>query len=284
MLDKTKGLTSSEASRIKNFVKEIVKTINVGDTLQIVTSHAIRGEKLLPLDTNTKIEDWKDKLHMKARYYSLSSWLGEAIAYKEKLLKENLNTVFTGKVEGLLEIPEQPSKKSTSWEDFFSTLSVKEQSEYLTNDTYAAHIGKFIHNFDSIRNKFDTFEPTQFKKVSDTETLTVVNELLYTAEELISDVENLQGEHRKANKIVNYWKAKYKEWVANIEKEFMADMKKFYTDSSAIHASNRALQNAAAAEFEREKTIKREEIAARKIVVPHELQDIVDEVMEKFKG
>lgn len=284
MLDKNRGLTSSEASRVKNFLKELVKTINVGEGLNIVTSSALRGGNKLPLDTHAKIEDWKEKIRQKSRYYSLSAWLGEAILYKEKLLKKTKNETFDGEYEGMMEKPEPPNKKSTEWDEFFSTLSVKEQSEYLTNDTYAAHIGKFIHNFDEIREVFNTFQPTQFRKISDVETLTIVNTLLYNEDELIEGVESLQGEHRTANKVVNFWKAKYKEWVAEREREYYTELSKYQSDLQAITLSNRAAFNKAAAEFEKEKTSKLEEIAVMKITIPNELQDVLDEVMKKFEG
>lgn len=283
MLDKSKGLTSSEASRVKNFLKEMVKSIGISDTLPLITSTAVRNHEDFPLDQNEKIEDLRDKLHTKARYYSLSTWLGEAIAYKDRLLLSNQREAFNGDNVKMLELPATPIKPPVDWASFFSTLSVKDQSDYLINETYATHIGKFVHNFDAVRETYDNFRPTRFEKISDVETLTVKNKLIYSKEELIEDFETLQAEHRKANQIVNYWKAKHKEWVAKIEMEHMDAVAKYGNDYKAIQSSNQNTMNSALAEFNKLKVAKNEEIAAMKIVIPTSLQSIVDEVMAKFE-
>lgn len=284
MFDKSKGLTTSEASRVKNFIKEMVKSINIDVNLPISSSTAVRDGEKLPLDTNVKVDDWKDLLLKKARLYSLSTWLGEAISIKDNKISKLKFEQFTGDVEGLKELPEQPNPESTNWENFFSTLNVAQQSEYLSNESLATHIGKFVHNFDDIREKLANFKPTDFKRLSDTETLTVTNELLYTPEELIEGAEELQGIHREANKVVNYWKAKHKEWKADKEREYSTALSQYNSDYSATIQFNQALRNKAFAEFNKEQVSKIEEASALKIVVPSSMQDILNEVYEKYKG
>ena len=47
------------------------------------------------------------------------------------------------------------------------------------------NIGGFIHNFDQIREYVDTFNPVGFQKISETETVTIKNELLYSKTRVI---------------------------------------------------------------------------------------------------
>ena len=83
MLD-TKGLTSSEASHIANFLKEQVKGIDITvENFKVITSQGKRDNDWLPIDTNKAVEDLKGSLLKKAEYFSLSAWLREAIKYKD---------------------------------------------------------------------------------------------------------------------------------------------------------------------------------------------------------
>ena len=62
MLDK-KGLTSSEASHIANFLKEQVKKIDITPSnFKISTSIGIRGTSEMPLESNASIQNWKELL------------------------------------------------------------------------------------------------------------------------------------------------------------------------------------------------------------------------------
>lgn len=94
MLDK-KGLTSSEASHIANFLKERVKKIDITpQNFKTSTAVGIRGMTEMPLDSNTAIQNWKELLLKKGEYYSLSAWLKEAIKYKEWLLIDARTNYF----------------------------------------------------------------------------------------------------------------------------------------------------------------------------------------------
>lgn len=283
MFDK-KGLTSSEASHIANFLKELVKNIDVTtDNFKVMTSVGIRDGQPNALDTNKAIEDWDSKLLAKARYYSLSAWLKEAIKIKDSQLTKARTMASNIEIE-LKKTPARPSLKATEWVDFFLTqMTIKDQAMYLQAEANASHIGQFIHNFDDVRSKLDNYKPTEFHKLSSTETMTVQNQLLYDKDELLGTFENLQSLHRESEKLVNFWKAKHKEWKAQQEMEFQTAVQKWSRESSAINIENNNLLKTQEAQFEIERTRKVEEISALKIVIPNSLQPILDEVYEKLK-
>lgn len=285
MLDK-KGLTSSEASHIANFLKEQVKKIDITpQNFKTSTAVGIRGMTEMPLDSNTAIQNWKELLLKKGEYYSLSAWLKEAIKYKEWLLADaRTNYIDSSSIKDLKELPAYPAQKSKDWEDFFRTeLNIKEQAEYLAQESRASHVGGFIHNFDTVRQKIDNFVPTSFHTLSDTETMTVVNTLLYDTDGLYQNVEELQGIHREAEKVVNYWKAKHKEWIADQDRAYQNTLAEYRRNVSTITAENNSLIQKEQSEFEKNKTSKIEEIAALRIVIPIALQHILDEAYEKLK-
>ena len=161
-------------------------------------------------------------------------------------------------------------------------LNTKEKAEYLSNQSMAAHVGGFIHNFDNIRKTLDNFKPTTFDTISSSETLTVVNKLLYTKEELIEGTEELRKIHRDAEKIMNYYKGRAKDWADELSDQYQRDLEKYKNLYASTHKQNEAVVQKYKSEFEIEKTKKVKEIADLKIEIPKDLQPILDEVLEKL--
>lgn len=286
MLNK-KGLTMADAGRISTFLKEIVKGIDIQtSTFQIMTSTSTRDGRTLKLDSHTKIEDWKELLHQKARYYSLSAWLMEAVKLKEQRLKDVRNLRFDSSNIPFSELelnPTTPVVPPSTFEDFFqNVLNVKEKAEYLSNQAVAAHIGGFIHNFDTVRSTLDNFKPTVFTQISASETLTVQNELLYSKEELLEGTEELRKTHRDAEKIVNYYKGRAKDWAADNSDKYQQELEKYRRDAAVVSKQHAAVIQKYSSEFEQEKNKKIKATADLKIEIPKDLQPVLDEVLAKL--
>lgn len=280
-----KGLTSAEAQRFANFIKELIKgqDINI-DSFKVITSKALKDGAEMPLDTNVKINNWSEMLVEKANYYALSAWLMEAVKQKVARETEKRAELFTSSMisEDMIKYPDHPVKPDLTFDTFFKTLTVKEQSNYLTQESIAAHIGKFIHNFDKVREQLDTYQPTTFKPISTTETLTVLHTELYDRVELLADVESLQGKHRAATKEVNAILARHGVWVADRERDYQIALAKYQSDYSVVSATNNAIAQKYKSEFENQKTKELQEIRNLKIVIPIDLQPIVDMVKRKL--
>lgn len=284
MLD-TKGLTSSEASHIANFLKEQVKGIDITvENFKVITSQGKRDNDWLPIDTNKAVEDLKGSLLKKAEYFSLSAWLREAIKYKDNKINEAIAETFdNSNVEGLKPYPKAVATVDTSWSKFFEHLDIKAQSEYLTQEAIASHIGSFIHRFDVVRSKIDNYLPTDFVKLSNTETMTVKNTLLYDTDELLREVESLQSIHREAEKTINFYKAKHKEWVAIEERTYQILLAEHASETATVRVENTAILRKYQSDFEIQKTNKIEQLAQSKIVIPQSMQATLDNVYKKLK-
>lgn len=283
MLDK-KGLTSSEASHIANFIKEQVKNIDVTTSnFKVITQEGRRDGTYLRLDSNEEIKNWDDLLLEKGKLFALSAWLKESIKYKEDQIKKIRSSSLDTSTLPKKDVPKPPAKLDTSFEDFFLELSIKEKAEYLLNESKASHIGKFIHNFDGVRNVLDNFKPTEFVNISSTEVMTVRNTMLYDREELLGRIEKLQNIHRECEKVINYYKAKYKEWAAELDTQFQKNWKNYAEEVHMIERENSMILVKARADFEIERTSKLEVLKNLKITIPIEFQPILDEIYKKLK-
>ena len=283
MLDK-KGLTSSEASHIANFIKEQVKNIDVTTSnFKVITQEGRRDGTYLRLDSNEEIKNWDDLLLEKGKLFALSAWLKESIKYKEDQIKKIRSSSLDTSTLPKKDVPKPPTKLDTSFEDFFLELSIKEKAEYLLNESKASHIGKFIHNFDGVRNVLDNFKPTEFVNISSTEVMTVRNTMLYDREELLGRIEKLQNIHRECEKVINYYKAKHKEWAAELDTQFQKNWKNYAEEVHMIERENSMILVKARADFEIERTSKLEVLKNLKITIPIEFQPILDEIYKKLK-
>ena len=283
MLDK-KGLTSSEASHIANFIKEQVKNIDVTTSnFKVITQEGRRDGTYLRLDSNEEIKNWDDLLLEKGKLFALSAWLKESIKYKEDQIKKIRSSSLDTSTLPKKDVPKPPTKLDTSFEDFFLELSIKEKAEYLLNESRASHIGKFIHKFDEVRNVIDNFKPTEFVNISSTEVMTVRNTMLYDREELLGRIEKLQNTHRECEKVINYYKAKHKEWAAELDTKFQKNWKNYAEEVHMIERENSMILVKARADFEIERTSKLEVLKNLKITIPIEFQPILDEIYKKLK-
>ena len=283
MLDKT-GLTSSEASHVANFIKEQVKNIDVTTSnFKVITQEGRRDGTYLRLDSHEEIKNWDDLLLEKGKLFALSAWLKESIKYKEEQIKKVRSSFLDVTTLPKIEELEPPARPSTSFEDFFLELSIKEKAEYLLNESRASHIGKFIHKFDEVRNVIDNFKPTEFVNISSTEVMTVRNTMLYDREELLGRIEKLQNTHRECEKVINYYKAKHKEWAAELDTKFQKNWKNYAEEMRMIAKENSTIILKAQADFEIERTNKLEVLKNLKITIPIEFQPILDEIYKKLK-
>jgi hypothetical protein len=161
-------------------------------------------------------------------------------------------------------------------------LNTKDRNEYLSAEAMAAHIGNLIHNFDKVRKQSDEFVPTSFMRTGD-ETVTVKNIRLYTKEELSEGFFTLQKEHRESEKIVNLYKSRAHDWakeVLEVHNDKVKAMQSRNTDIQLQH--NRSVESERL-DFENEKRAEKNVLSGMKIIIPNELQPLLDEVNKYAK-
>ena len=277
-----KGLTSSEANHVTNIVKELTKDLSVAN-MQLKTSFIKEDGMDLRLDENERNENWVKNTLKVGELFALSAWLKSAIKFKENLLSEISDERFEKNLgQYVSQYKEEPELPSTTFEDYLNQLNTKQRNEYLTQEAKAAHIGKFVHNFDSIREESVNFIPTTFMNTNGT-SLTVFHKRLYTKEELIEGFFELQKQHREAEKVVNLYKSRYRDWERQVLEDWNSEVKKVKAFNADLRIKVNQEQEQLRLDFENEKRNRMKVISGLKIIIPNELQSTLDYVNEYAK-
>ena len=136
----------------------------------------------------------------------------------------------------------------------------------------AAHIGKFIHNFDAIRQEITQKELISFKQVGE-KVFKIANTPLYEMEELQNLQESLLAEHREYESEVNFYKAKFREFEnqskLKYEEEFLR-----------LSQERQEKINQLMVEKTTELTKIKEEIAGFRIVIPNAYKAEIEELLK----
>ena len=111
----------------------------------------------------------------------------------------------------------------------------------------------FDYIIDVVRKEFDTFQPTSFNKIGDDEVVTVKNVLLYSKDDTIEKFFGLQKEHRESEKVVNYYKAKHKDWEKVILDDHSKVVAEINSKNKDIKVRNNQVATKAMSEFESDK-------------------------------
>lgn len=280
------GISSSEASRIANLIKELVKGLDVTTSnFQIQTSYFKEDGNDHRLDMNNKIENWNENLIQKGDYFALSAWLKEAVKVKEDLCKKIIAKVFNTSDYTAELKPYIKNELETFSLDFdyykYNVMSEEDLAIYLTADARATHIGKFIHNFDEIRSQFDNFKPTTFRREGD-KVITVTNKPLYGKDDVLAKVETLTAQHSTQDKLCNAYKASHKAWEADQKLKRASEERLFQDELRKIDRYNDEIISKHKTEFEKEKIQELENIRAMKIVIPKQYKALFDEVSAKL--
>ena len=94
---------------------------------------------------------------------------------------------------------------------YLRTLSIEGAVQYKEAEAKAAHIGKYIHNFDEIRQKLTKQELITFKQVGE-QVIKIKHTPLYNINDLQALQETLLAEHRQWESEVNFYKSKFREY------------------------------------------------------------------------
>ncbi|GIM52489.1 hypothetical protein CAPN004_15190 [Capnocytophaga cynodegmi] len=174
---------------------------------------SLKGEKL---DNFKKVENIDEKLEKIGTLYAISAYLRSAIKEKDNLINEISQKILQirQKVEEKVEkidFEALDKLKNITIEDFLKTLSLEEVIKYKSCEAKAAHIGKFIHNFDTLREEITKKELISLRQVGE-KVFKIINVPLYEIEELQVLQEKLLAQHREFESEVNFYKAKFREF------------------------------------------------------------------------
>lgn len=299
-LDSKNGLSSTDASSISNLCNQRSRDITSELNSKNNYSSTFRYEGETYVDTEANAIDSDKVVEMltkKGRLHALQAIIMEGIKLKQTLMEDISNEVF---VYDVIE-PEYPKLVSAETESpveeswGWSRLTSTEIQEYLYNESMASHIGQFIHRggkLDTLRKELENFKPLDFITIKDGVKTPVKKIKHHTSEELLKLHEELSAKHREFEKKVNYYKAKVKNLVSEenirineenkkaiaIAEEENSKIRNEYNNESKKYLAEK---RKAYEDFESDRS-KRLNLASKlKIVVPKDLQDLVDELRPK---
>jgi hypothetical protein len=290
----TKGLSMSQAQSVSNLCNQ--RAQQIANQLGLINN----ASKVLTLDRVDYIQEEGHQMPHniteliveKARLHATQAFLMEALKAKDKELVLLKLERFSYNVPA----PERKEPESIRTLDSveeawgWNQLSQSEYNEYLEKESYAAHIGQFIHKngkLDKLREQITKIAPLEWITIKDGEKTPVKVTKHHTPEELNAKHEELAKLHRIYEQRVNYFKSKVKNLVtmenariakanadmineySKLESQYNSEYQIAYTEW--ITARAQAQQEA---EVERENAIKA--TAALRINVDPRFQDVVD--------
>jgi len=271
----TSGLTSSEANYVCERIKEQLKPIqDLVNTIETHTS-SIDGE---PLDNFEKVEDIGGKLTEIGSLYAISAYLRTAIKEKEARLDTLTKKLTNIQLEAEAEVKpidyEQLNRlKEVTIEDYLKTLSLEEVVRYKEAEAKAAHIGKYIHNFDEVRTNLTKKELITLKQVGE-QVFKVKNVPLYDLAELQELQEQLLAQHREVESEVNFYKAQFRTFQNNAQLQYEQELQK-------LQQERQKKVTALVVEKTSELMKVKETVAGFRIVVPNSYKSTIEHLLKK---
>ena len=269
------GLTSSEANYVCERIKERLKPIqDLVNTIETHTS-SIDGE---PLDNFDKVDDIGGKLTEIGSLYAISAYLRTAIKEKEArldtLTKKLTNIQFEAEAEVKPIDYEQLNRlKEVTIEDYLKTLSLEEVVRYKEAEAKAAHIGKYIHNFDEVRTNLTKKELITLKQVGE-QVFKIKNVPLYDLAELQELQEQLLAQHREVESEVNFYKAQFRTFQNNAQLQYEQELQK-------LQQERQKKVTALVVEKTSELMKIKETVAGFRIVVPNSYKSTIEHLLKK---
>lgn len=271
----TSGLTSSEANYICERIKEQLKPIQ--EILSHIPTHtaSLDGEKM---DNFQKIENIDEKLNQIGALYAISAYLRTAIKEKEKRIEQISQKILqihqnVEKEVEEIDFEELKKIKNVTIEHFLKKCSLDEVVKYKEAEAKAAHIGKFIHNFDEIRQEITKKELISLKKVGE-KVFKIHHTPLYQLQELQKLQEKLLAQHRQYESQVNFYKAKFREFENQAKLQYQQQY-------SQLTQQRQQKINQLVVEKTAELTKIKNEIAHFRIVIPNAYKNQIDDLLKK---
>lgn len=216
----TSGLSLSQAQSISNLCFQ--RTQEIANQLAVINN----SKKTLVIDGKTYTEtvgnpipkNVTDLILEKGLLHATQAFLMENIKAKDSIIKELKAKSFIN----ALEYPIYPQMKEAvllplidekwGWDQ----LTVSEYNEYLEAESYAAHIGQFIHKgekLDTLRKELPFLKTLEWMSIEDGKKTPLNVEIHHTSDQLLSIHIELATKHRQYEQRVNYFKAKVKNLV-----------------------------------------------------------------------
>ena len=303
-LTPNKGLSLSQAQSISNLCNQRAIEIAAGfiGVNNITKTVKVNGEDKIVFEGRALPDNVTELINSKSKLHACQAFLMENVKAKDAMLNQarqqsaDLSDVqypekpaFTDPTDGSLG---EVTENGWGWDQ----LTAKELNEFMEVESYAAHIGQFIHKdglLTHLRTELPNIPAIEWMVIKDGVKSPVTIDKHHTSEKLLKTHEELATLHREKEQRVNYFKAKVKNLVtkenARIAKH-NADLQnaaaKNNNELQAIYETALRKANEQAndirVEFEKERQARISEIAAMRIEVDPRFQVTVDEFLTKL--
>jgi len=291
------GLSLSQAQSISNLCNQ--RATEISNTLAGI-NNATRWFKISSepyIETPGKLipDNVVDLLLEKSKLHAAQAFLMTNIKAKDSILK-NLTIKKFKHTMGVLNVPTYDSAIELDMVDEqwgWNMLSTTQMSEYLEAESYAAHIGQFIHNngiLDKLRKDLSSMKLLDWIDVKSGEKTPVMVDAHHTPEQLLTIHESLATMHRKYESRVNYFKATVKNSVtvenARISRSNSDSIGKVNMSNETLRAEYETLLNVQEGKIKKERAdyeaIRHDEIkeaSALRISVDPRFQDTINKYL-----
>ena len=297
----SKGLSLSQAKSISNICNQ--RSLEISNKIERcnVSSRTVKigDEDFKQIDAIPLPGNLKDLILEKSSLHATQAFLMENIKAKDEIINKEKGRIFI--YEGIQ--PEYPDLEVAPYIDHvdeewgWGQLTNDEYNEYLEAESYAAHIGQFIHKdgklskMRAILNDLNLLDFIEIEVGKKTPVRIVPH---HTSEELLEIYENLAGLHRQYEQKVNYYKAKVKNLTtlenARISKENSVlsenaeKNNRILLDEYRIKNSEFLnLRNTASQLFEEKRQVNINEFSKLRIEVPARFQSIIDDILKHIE-
>lgn len=278
----TTGFTSAKATHYANVAKEIADMellhLQSQGLFDKIMKHP-SGDMLVSR-SSAVLGDIKTTLARRPCLMQLSAWLRVAVKRKDEMLqeieKEQLDPDSVPKPVLHKTLP----TVDETWA--LKQLSLPELAKYLMIEAQAAAYGKLIHDRGLVaqwRKQINTYEHLEWLRDHPVQVTTPITQA--QIESLFLD---LQSEHRLAESQVNYFKAKIHTLMTEENIRRAQENTKIHRENDKLTQAYLTNLKVADEKLAETKNERREKISKLKIVIPHALQPIVDELAAKIEG
>lgn len=226
----TSGLSLSQAQSISNLCFQ--KTQEIANQIAVINNVSktltIGSETYTDTVGNPIPKNIVNLILEKGLLHATQAFLMENIKAKDTLIQELKTKSYISEVV----YPSYPVMKEPvltplvnekwGWEQ----LSLTEYNEYLEAESYAAHIGQFIHKgekLDNLRKELKLLKTLEWIEVEKDKKTPLKVKIHHSSDQLLGIHNELAAKHRSYEQRVNYFKAKVKNLVteenARISKE-----------------------------------------------------------------
>ena len=230
------------------------------------------------MDNFEKVDDIGGKLTEIGSLYAISAYLRTAIKEKEARLDVLAKKLTNIQLEAEAEVKpidyEHLNRlREVTIEDYLKTLSLEEVVRYKEAEAKAAHIGKYIHNFDEVRANLTKKELITLKQVGE-QVFKVKNVPLYDLAELQELQEQLLAQHREVESEVNFYKAQFRTFQNNAQLQYEQELQR-------LQQERQKKVTALVVERTAELMKIKETVAGFRIVVPNSYKSTIEHLLKK---